>query len=127
MSQILNQLKLAEAERERLIAERRRIETEADTALAAREREESGPRPPLLREPAPAPKRRLLAGLAALACIAALSAALLFTGEKQSTQQEVPARSAVIAVPAAPATPFELRLDRNADGFAARVREKERQ
>ena len=123
MSQILDQLKRAEAERERLIAERRRIETEADAALAARERAESGPQRPVLRELAPASKSWLLAGIAALACVAALSAALLFSGEKQSTQKEAPARTAAIAVPAAH---FELKLDRDLESFARRLRDKEK-
>ena len=126
MSQILNGLKRAEAERELLIAERKRIEAEANAALASREREETVPQQSVARRLGPAPKRRLLAGLAALVCIAALSAALLFSGEKQSTQKEVPARPAVVAVPAVPAAQFELRLDRNADSFAARAREQER-
>ncbi len=123
MSQILDQLKRAEAEREHLIAERRRIETEADAALAARERAESGPQRPVLREPAPAPKRRLLAGLVAFAFIAAMSVALLFPGEKQSAQKEMPARTPVIAVPAAH---FELKLDRDLESFARRLQEKEK-
>ena len=122
MSQILNQLKRAEAERERLIAERRRIEAEADAALAAREREEFVP-PPAARKPAPAPRRRLLAGLAALASVAAASVVLFLLGEDQTAQPPAPVRPAALSVPTAR---FELRLDHDADGFAARVRERER-
>ncbi len=40
MSKILEQLKQAEAQRERIVAERQQLEDEANAALAAREREE---------------------------------------------------------------------------------------
>ena len=41
MSKILDKLKEAEAHREHVIAERKRLEAEADAALAARDRDEN--------------------------------------------------------------------------------------
>ena len=138
MSQILNHLKRAEAERERVITERKRVESEADAGLAAREREEAVSRAPQGAHSGPAPraqKRGLGPGLGlGLVVIAGITVALPFAGDlfrKASAPTASPAPSAppapaVVAAPAAPAGRIELRLDRDAEGFAARVRETER-
>jgi len=57
VSQIFDKLKEAEAQRERLIAERKRLEAEADAALAAREREEIAANPQGAGAARPDPQR----------------------------------------------------------------------
>ena len=126
MSEILNRLKQAERERERVVAERRRLETEADAALGAREREELGRRidadpapvaPAASRSAAPAPVRGAWRwGLAGLAIGLAVSFVMRFEGTpaQKDTAAASPGKS-------------ELILDRDVEGFAARAREKEKQ
>ncbi len=136
VSLILNRLKQAEAERERLVAERKRAEAEADAALAAYEREQAlQPRAAVMQQaPAAGKAAKTRAAppaataipalvLAGLAAAAGFSAALLITDSPAPT----PPAPIAPAPPAAPAFNSELRLDRDAEGFAARAKEKEPQ
>jgi hypothetical protein len=137
MSMILDRLKEAEARRQEVIAERKRLEAEADAALAAREREERGMPPPAKGEERAAqpvrPDRRPWAGGAVVIALVLVAGfwSGMFSAEKEPIKE--PAK-ALIAVPAAPKTepepgnpPFQLKLDRDADAFAARVKDREKE
>jgi hypothetical protein len=133
MSKILEQLKQAEEQRERLIAERKRLEAEADAALAAREREEryrNSPAAQAAAEPAlpprgappaahtPQQQSRLAAGLA----MAAALAVVFWVGTLVSRPAATPAPAA--RAPEKPAAPELFKYDRDVEAFAARLREK---
>ena len=137
MSEILKRLKHAEAERERVIAERKRLETEADAALAQRDREEfvawqrvaERPLPPRVDVPAPRQGSRLAAG-------AAIAVALLvvFWIGTMMPRDSAPARApepvaafpatAPAPVPAVRPAPVVFKLDRDAEAFARRAGER---
>lgn len=142
MSRILEQLKKAEQDRERLVAERKRLELEADAALAAQDREERGRTPPVA-EPAPPPRpeqvrkqaqqpvqkpvqnqvpqqSRFAAGLA----MAAALAVVFWVGTLVSRPAPVPAPLPAARAPEKPAAPELFKYDRDVDAFAARLREK---
>lgn len=141
MSQVLNRLKQAEADRERVIAERRRLEAEADVALAELEREEGSARaqaasaPPALpptvhtravREAAVRRSWGTFAIVAALACAFLLGTLV----SRESGPPKVPAPAAqpavAAAVPAAKAPPALFRLEQDSEGFGARAAGAER-
>jgi hypothetical protein len=134
MSEILNRLKQAEAERERVIAERRRLEAEADAALAEREREEFvrgeqraarpvTPQQPV--QPTPQQSSRLAAAVAMAAALAVVFWIGTMMPRKQATPAVAPPPLAVTPAPMSKSNPPELfRLERNLDAFAARVKEK---
>jgi hypothetical protein len=141
MSQVLNRLKQAEADRERLIAERRRLEAEADAALAEREREEGAVHtqaesvPPALpaavhtRAVQEATARRswgTFAIVAALACAFLLGT--LVSRESAAPKAPAPAAPPAIAaaVPAAKAPPALFRLEQDSEAFGARAAGAER-
>ena len=141
MSEILNRLKQAEAERERVIAERKRLEAEADAALDARERDEfvrseqlaARPMQPQVALPAqPTPQQS--SRLAAAVAMAAALAVVFWIGTLMPRKPAAPALApppATAVSTAAPAqalpvrTPPELfRLERDLDAFASRVKDK---
>jgi hypothetical protein len=142
MSEILNRLKQAEAERERVIAERKRLESEADAALDAREREEFVRSEQLAARPVQAPQQALPAQptpqqssrLAAAVAMAAALAVVFWIGTLMPRKPAAPAMApppAAAVSTAAPApppparTPPELfRLERDLDAFASRVKDK---
>ena len=124
MSHFLEKIRDAEQRRLRVVAERRRLEAEADAALASREREEqrrthddppqAAPAPPAT----PASARYFPWGWATVA-LAFLAGSVFLMPEKEKA-------------PAAEARPeamrsFGLKLDRDVEAFSARVREWERQ
>jgi hypothetical protein len=146
VSEILNRLKQAEAERERVIAERRRHEAEADAALAEREREEqarmlqqaerpvarqparaqppqSAPR--ASQEPTPQQRSRLAAGVA----IGAAMAVVFWVGTLVPQQQPEPVVKAPPVPAVRPITPAKapppalFRMDQDLDAFASRVKD----
>ena len=143
MSQILNRLKQAEEERERVIAERKRLEAEADAGLAEREREELalarqrgellvGAQPAsqsaqqLAPEATPQQRSRFAAALG----IAVAMVVVFWVGTLMPRKAAPPvaiAPTPPVPVPAAPPAPREppqlFTLDRDLDAFAARVKE----
>ena len=149
MSRIIDKLRQAEEQRESIVAERKRLEIEADTALAVREHEER-----VQQSAAPMPKpstktvevEKMLAAARAvplhrrpgtwLWAGAALAGAVMLRyavpegkvppSAKVPPSGQVPL-SAKVPPSVASERKFELRLERDADGFAARVREKEGQ
>ncbi|MSQ49993.1 MAG: hypothetical protein EXR30_06325 [Betaproteobacteria bacterium] len=149
MSRIIDKLRQAEEQRESIVAERKRLEIEADTALAVREHEERVQQSdsPM---PKPSPKaaeiEKMLAAARAVplhrrpatwlwAGAALVGAAMLLyavpegqvsPSAKVQPFGQVPL-SAKVPLSVASERKFELRLERDADGFAARVREKEGQ
>ena len=157
MSRILDRLQEAEAQRQRVVAERKRLEAEADAALAARDleeqtgkariqvpvpradpgaREASETAAPLAVErraavdaEAARPHRRAWAGAAAGVAVV-LAAGLwsgIFSSEKEpvrETTEEPAARPETEPVQSNP--PFRLKLDRDVEAFAARVKPRER-
>ena len=126
MSQILDKLRLAEAERQRIVAERKRLEAEADAALAAREMEErAGRAPAVVRADAPARERRKIerrtrasppAGSRTRLAVGAALALCLAAGVALFRQEPKPV----------PQRAFELKLDRDLESFAQRLAEKEK-
>lgn len=124
MSRILDQLREAEVQRERVVAERRRLEAEADAALAAREIDDrrdisANPAAPergaaqSTREraapPSPSANTTWMAiGATLVSCLAV--GVLYFKQEPQPRPQGV----------------FQLKLDRDLESFAKRVQEKEK-
>lgn len=144
MTKILEQLKQAEAERQRVVAERKQLEDDANAALAAYEREERARRaaamtPPLgpvsqvkgakgaAREPQQ--DRRVLAGVA-VAIAAALTAVfwgIWFAPQKDAAREFKAAVSPPAAQMQARGDPLQLKFDQDVGSFAARVREKEKQ
>ena len=144
MSRILEQLKQAEEQRERLIAERRRLEAEADAALAAREREERRFPPaeptrvaesaaataPRAAPPVPTPQQQ--SRVAAAVAMAVAMAVVFWVGTLVSRPPAAPDPVArvpetALRAPDLPAAPALFRLDRDLDAFAARLREKGRE
>ena len=144
MTKILEQLKQAEAQRQRVVAERKQLEDEANAALAAYEREERARRaaaatPPL--DPAsraeagrdaarqPLQGKRVLAGVAVLIAAALIA---VFWGIPFAPQEDAQTYRGAATLPEAGALveargdPLRLKLDRNLGAFAARVREKEK-
>jgi len=134
MSKIIDKLREAEAQRERIVAERKRLETEADAALAAREREEQtgrasaeAPRMPRadpeaerlvdqrrkIERNSSAPSRGsrtwFAIGVALLLCLA--MGAFFF---RQTPEPRHPGV-------------FELKLDRSLESFAQHLKEKDEQ
>ncbi len=163
MSKILDQLKQAEAQRQKIIAERKRLEAEADAALAALEREQRGqpPQPAVPAEatrPEPAPtaaeaerlesarerrraEDRLLRDAQARAQAEQprarpdagqgrwLRASLLAAVVVVLTYFLLPGdgrKAARVAVEPAEGA-FQLKLDRDDEGFAARLRARGRE
>jgi hypothetical protein len=137
MSEILNRLKQAEAERERVIAERKRLEAEADAALDAREREEfvrseqlasrpvPPPQPALPVQPTPQQSSRLAAAVAMAAALAVVFWIGTLMPRKPATPAVAPPPAAAVSAPAPARTPPELfRLERDLDAFASRVKDK---
>jgi hypothetical protein len=144
VSQILNRLKQAEEERQRVIAERKRLETEADAALAEREREEmvraqqraerpvAAPQAPQTAPPAaetPQQRSRFAAALA----IGVAMAVVFWVGTLVPQKPEIvvrapdPAPMPAAATPApAPKSPPPalFRMDGDLEAFAARVKDK---
>ena len=136
MSQILDRLKQAEQERERVIAERKRLEAEADAALAAREREQilqqeprivppMPPVPPMQPPPkaqTPQQQSRVAAGIA----IAVALAVVFWVGTLMPRNAaNLPAEPAPKAfVPAVRAAPALFKLDSDLEAFAARTRDQ---
>jgi hypothetical protein len=122
MSRILDKLQAAEAQRQSIIAERRRLEAEADAALAAQDREARAPHlqadPPQSGIPAPVRRPLHFPWTWALAAIAFLAVAIVVLPEKK----RAPAAPAAAAAPPA----FGLKLDHNVDAFAARLRATEK-
>jgi hypothetical protein len=124
VSKILDKLREAEVQRERVIAERRRLETEANAALAAREINDgralsanaaapARAAAPTAREPAAPPSSSastawMAVGAALVLCLAI--GVLYFRQEPQPRPQGV----------------FQLKLDRDLESFARRVQEKEK-
>jgi hypothetical protein len=88
MSKILEQLKQAEAQRQRVVAERRQLEDEANTALAAREKEELAARARRGETAAVDPIAQAKADAEALA------ASRLRQAEAERTRAEAEARAA---------------------------------
>src|SRR4029077_5323761 len=141
VSQILDRLKQAEQERERVIAERKRLEAQAAAALAAREREQivqqQEPRaaPPLPAQPkAQTPQQQ--SRMAATIAIAVAMAVVFWIGtlmprkplQEPAVRTEERAARAVApepTVPARPAAPALFKLDTDVDAFAARAKGKE--
>ena len=148
MSQILNRLKQAEEERQRVIAERKRLETEADAALAEREREEMvraqqhaerpvaapqapQPAPPSVQRAAETPQER--SRFAAALAIGVAMAVVFWVGTLVPQKPEIvvrapdPAPMPATATPApAPKSPPPalFRMDGDLEAFAARVKDK---
>lgn len=126
MSKIFEQLKQAEEQRERIVAERKRLEAEADAALAAHERERQqhaslDPAPERAKaeerggQPESAEKIRWLAAGAVVA--AGIFSVFFFYGT--SNKKET-------AAVGSPGGGFQLKLDRDLDSFAKRLQEKEK-
>ncbi len=139
MSEILDKLKDAEAQRQRIIAERRRLEAEADAALAAQEREDAvrrakfagaAPRAPAEGASAPAadaaPARTPQQGsrFAAALAIGAALAVVFWIGTLVPQEPQRPAPVAPAQATRAPAPPLFM-LDRDAEAFAARARDRD--
>jgi hypothetical protein len=144
VSQILNRLKQAEEERQRVIAERKRLETEADAALAEREHEElvraqQDAERPIARPQAPQPappaaetpqqRSRFAAALAIGVAMAAVFWVGTLVPQKPEIVVQAPAPAPVPAIaipaPAAKAPPPGLfRMDGDLDAFAARLKDK---
>jgi hypothetical protein len=144
VSQILNRLKQAEEERQRVIAERKRLEAEADAGLAEREREEmvraqehaerpvAQPQAPQSAQPAaetPQQRSRFAAALA----IGVAMAVVFWVGTLVPQKPEIvvqapasaPVRASAAPAPAAKTPPPELfRIDGDLDAFAARLKDK---
>ena len=134
MSQILNRLKQAEEERERVIAERKRLEAEADAALFARDREQilqqeqrAAPLLPPVKPNTQTPQQQ--SRVAAAVAIAVAMAVVFWIGTlvprppaASAVQPPQPAPPAL--APAARAAPVLFKLDGDLDAFAARVTEK---
>ena len=142
MSKIIDQLRQAEEQRERFVAERKRFEAEADAALAAREREERRlppAAPTRLGEPAaasraapPARSPQQQSRVAAAVAIAAAMAVVFWVGTLVSRPPAAPdsvprVPETALRAPDLPAAPALFRLDRDLDAFAARLREKGRE
>jgi hypothetical protein len=141
MTRILEQLKQAEAQRERVVAERKQLEAEANAALAAHEREErarhaAATAPPV--DPASQAKagaaqqpqdKRVLAGVAVMIAVALIA---VFWGVPFSPQEDAVTYRGAAMVPETGAQieargdPLRLKLDRDPGAFAARVRAKEK-
>ena len=132
MSKILEQLKQAEERRQRIVAERKRVESEADAALAARDLDERTGRArdeAQVRAAAEAARLATERGgqpeysgkirwLAAGAVVAAgIFSVFFFFGA--SNEKET-------AAVGSPAAGFPLKLDRDLESFAKRLQEKER-
>jgi hypothetical protein len=140
MSEILNRLKQAEAERERVIAERKRLEAEADAALDAREREEfvrserlaarpMPPQPAQAAQPTPQQSSRLAAAVAMAAALAVVFWIGTLMPRKPATPAVAPLPAAAVSTPAPAPPPVRMppelfRLERDLDAFASRVKEK---
>ena len=148
MSQILDRLKQAEQERERVIAERKRLESEADAALAAHEREQNlqqqEPRaapPPPVQPRAQTPQQKAQtpqqqSRMAATVAIAVAMAVVFWVGtlmprkpmQEPAVRSEERAARAVAPEPVAavrPGAPALFKLDTDLDAFAARAKLKE--
>ncbi|HEY6966938.1 MAG TPA: hypothetical protein VI229_05655 [Burkholderiales bacterium] len=142
MSQILNRLKQAEEERQRVIAERKRLETEADAALAEREREEmvraqQGAERPVAPPQAPPPAQTVAetpqqrSRFAAALAIGVAMAVVFWVGTLVPQKPEIvvqataPVQAVATPAPAAKAPPPELfRMDGDLDAFALRLKDK---
>jgi hypothetical protein len=130
VSQILDRLKQAEQERERVIAERKRLEAEADAALAAHEREQLLQQEPRAVLPPPArPKEQTpqqQSRLAAAVAIAVAMAVVFWVGtlmpRNPANPPAEPAPKAL--VPAPRAAPALFKLDSDLEAFAARTQDK---
>ncbi len=138
MTKILEQLKQAEAQRERIVAERRRLEEEANAALAAQERDELARRAaaserrsdPVAQAKAersnvqpPPQDRRVLAGVAVIIAVALIA---VFWGSRFAPREDAATYRAAAAQFGARGDPLRLKLDRDLGAFAARAREKEK-
>jgi uncharacterized membrane protein YccC len=136
MSQVLDRIRQAEEERERVIAERRRIEAEADSALAEHEREEAlrraqaessaPPLPPAVHTRAvqEASARRTWGTVAAAVAVAC---AFWLGTRVQPSPPAAPAPAQAVTPVAAPtAAPVLFRLDADSEAFAARAASTER-
>jgi uncharacterized membrane protein YccC len=136
VSQILDRLKQAEQERERVIAERKRLEAEADAALADRERDQilqqagrSAPLPPAQpRAQTPQQQSRAAAAIAIAVAmgvvfwIGTLVPRKPATSTTPAVQAPEPARPAAREPAAAPAL---FKFDTDLDSFAVRAKGKE--
>jgi hypothetical protein len=129
MSEILNRLKQAEAERERVIADRKRLEAEADEALAQRDRDEfiawqqvaARPVPEREAPPSRPASSRLAAGLA----MAAALGVVFWLGTMVPRAGTPPRPTApVVVAPALKPAVVLFQLDRNLEGFARKAGEK---
>ena len=126
MSKILDKLREAEAHREQIIAERKRLEAEADAALAAHEIEERSARPGAGRNEAQSlvtiETQRLAAaasssGRAGIAIGAVLLLCLAIGVLYFKQEPELNPK---------PQGAFELKLDRDLESFAKRLPENEK-
>ena len=141
MSQILNRLKQAEEERQRVIAERKRLEIEADAALAEREREERVraqqhaerpvAAPPSAQRAAETPQQR--SRFAAALAIGVAMAVVFWVGTLVPQKPEIVVRAPEPAPMPATATPAPapkspppalFRMDGDLEAFAARVKDR---
>lgn len=128
MSKIYEKLREAEAERERVVAERKRLEAEADAALAEREREERLERAGVARPATDSAHGRAAAARSKtesrglpMAWLGAVTTALV---AGVAIGVLVPKKAAPRLEPAAPvvqAGALPLKLDRDLDAFSARL------
>ena len=125
MSEILNRLKQAEAERERVLAERRRLEA----AVEASPTERPVAQAPSLQPASETPEQR--SRFAAALGIAVAMAIVFWVGTLMPRKAAPPAQPTVLepapvaAAPEGKAPPPELfRMDADVDAFAARLKGK---
>lgn len=129
MSEILNRLKQAEAERERVIAERERKEFMRAEQLAARPVSPQSAQSAQSAQPSPQKSSRLAAALAMAAALAVVFWIGTLMPRKPAAPAVSPAEPPAAAVstlaPVPASTPPELfKLERNLDAFASRVKDR---